>query len=194
MGSCCASAIMSSASNPLNNLANASLENTVPYIVCPDLKLGKVIKVYDGDTITIAAYIDGETQRTLYRFSVRINGIDCPEMKPKHLTEQESKDPKRVEMLEYEKKLGMIARAEMCKFVADKLVKLENVKLEEKFKRILADVIAPNGVNMTQHMLALRLAVPYKGGHKGVLDWKQYHETGGIVYYDEESKKQQMKK
>ena len=48
----------------------------------PPVNTGQVIKVYDGDTITIAGHLpyDGSP---LYRFSVRLNGIDCAEIKGK---------------------------------------------------------------------------------------------------------------
>ena len=39
---------------------------------------GQVIKVYDGDTITIAAYMPYIDSSPLFRFSVRLNGIDTP--------------------------------------------------------------------------------------------------------------------
>ena len=54
----------------------------------PPLKTGKVIKVYDGDTITIASRVPGLYNSPIYKFSVRLNGIDSPEMKGKTLTAQ----------------------------------------------------------------------------------------------------------
>ena len=51
----------------------------LPHFV-PMLTGGRVIKCYDGDTITIAAYLPFK-ESELYKFSVRINGIDCPEIK-----------------------------------------------------------------------------------------------------------------
>ena len=41
---------------------------------------GRVIKVYDDDTITIASKLPYE-QSPMYRLSVRLNGIDTPEIK-----------------------------------------------------------------------------------------------------------------
>ena len=58
-------------------LEEVNYEDTIPFI--PPITHGKVIKVYDGDTITIAALLPYENSK-LYRFSVRINGIDCPEI------------------------------------------------------------------------------------------------------------------
>ena len=44
------------------------------------IKGGRVIKVYDGDTITIASKLPFDNS-PLYRLSVRLNGLDAPEMK-----------------------------------------------------------------------------------------------------------------
>ncbi len=43
----------------------------------PPVSRGRVIKVYDGDTITIAAYLPYRKSK-LYKFSVRPAGIHCP--------------------------------------------------------------------------------------------------------------------
>lgn len=48
---------------------------------------GKVIKVYDGDTITIASKMPYDNS-PLYRFHVRLNGIDTPEIKGKNPDEK----------------------------------------------------------------------------------------------------------
>ena len=60
-------------------LSAVSWENTVPFV--PPVENGNVIKVYDGDTITIASKLPLRT--SLFRFSMRLNGIDTPEIKGK---------------------------------------------------------------------------------------------------------------
>ena len=138
-------------------LKNIEWKDTVPFV--PDISRGKVIKVYDGDTITIAALLRG--CEFPYRFSVRLNGIDCPEMK--------SKD-------ENEKKCAEMAKQEMTNMVLNRIVELKNVKLE-KYGRILADVYLDD-VNISQHMLTNRLAVVYDGGTKHVPnDWMAYKNS-----------------
>jgi endonuclease YncB( thermonuclease family) len=52
-------------------------EDTDEFI--PPVNKGIVIKVYDGDTITIASKLPIKNS-PLYRFSVRLAGIDTPEM------------------------------------------------------------------------------------------------------------------
>ena len=59
--------------------------DTVEYSSCTpfvvNITTGRVVKVYDGDTITVATnVINDNVSDTFYRFSVRIRGIDCPEI------------------------------------------------------------------------------------------------------------------
>ena len=61
-------------------------KDTIEFVA--PIEKGIVIKVYDGDTITIASKLPYETS-PLYRFSVRLNGIDCPEIKSKDENEKE---------------------------------------------------------------------------------------------------------
>tara|TARA_X000001036_G_scaffold440081_1_gene494257 strand:- start:1475 stop:1936 length:462 start_codon:yes stop_codon:yes gene_type:complete len=121
-------------------------KNTKPFV--PPLKEGIVIKVYDGDTITIAAKLPF-AESPVYRWSVRLLGIDTPEMK--------SKDEKL-------KKIATKARDTLSGKIMGKTVYLENVGTE-KFGRILANVIF-EGKNLNNWLLEEKLAYEYKGGTK----------------------------
>ena len=55
-----------------------------PYTLNGLKKYCKVVKVYDGDTITLVFKHHGE----LVKYSCRINGIDAPEMKSKNKKEK----------------------------------------------------------------------------------------------------------
>lgn len=46
-----------------------------------------VVKVYDGDTVTII--YENESDNCVYKSSVRIRGIDAPEMRTKNKIEKE---------------------------------------------------------------------------------------------------------
>ena len=67
-------------------LDNACWENTIEFT--PLVFSGKVIKVYDGDTITIASKMpyncDLKECDILYRFHIRLLGVDTPEIKSKN--------------------------------------------------------------------------------------------------------------
>jgi endonuclease YncB( thermonuclease family) len=54
--------------------------------ICP-IKYGQVIKVYDGDTITIATPLfngDEVPHIETYRFNIRLRGINTPELRTKN--------------------------------------------------------------------------------------------------------------
>ena len=130
-------------------------KDAIPYI--PPVSRGRVIKVYDGDTITIATYVHDLPD--LYRFSVRLNGIDCPEMKTKN---------------ESEKAVAELAKQRLSNVIWGKDVELRGVQLE-KYGRILAEVWF-DGVSMNDMLVMERLAVAYDGGTKHTPDdWMDYH-------------------
>lgn len=128
----------------------STYEDVQPFI--PVIKTGKIVKVYDGDTVTISAriYIT-ETQVTkLFRFNVRLRGIDSPEIKTKN---------------DKERMLGIEARDGLRAFIMNEIVTLENVDYD-KYGRILADIITKNGTNVSDWMLSNDYAVKYNGGTK----------------------------
>jgi len=81
-----------------------------------------VIKVYDGDTITIATKLSDKSP--MYRFSVRLAGIDGPELRTHN---------------ENEKKHAILSRDALSNKIMGKVIICKNVSLE-KYGRILADV------------------------------------------------------
>lgn len=129
-------------SNKLNNIDSDKLKHFVPKI-----KECKVIKVYDGDTITVAAFLKGDPE--CYKFQVRLNGIDSPEMRG---------------LNENEKKHAIVSRDALSGEILDQIVTLD-VKGNEKYGRVLADVIH-NGTNMNDWMIQKGYAVKYDGGKK----------------------------
>ena len=136
-------------------------KDCIPFV--PPIDMGFVIKVYDGDTITIASKLP-YPDSPLYRFSVRLNGIDCPEIK--------SKD-------KYEKECAQIAKQVMTDLTLNKVVLLKNVGTE-KYGRILADVYIDQ-IHLNDYLLKKRLAVSYDGGTKKCPNnWMDYHLKGEL--------------
>jgi endonuclease YncB( thermonuclease family) len=124
---------------------------------------GKVIKVYDADTITIASKLPYKDS-PIYRLSVRLNGIDAPEMKGKDISDEE-------------KEAAKLARDYVANLVLDKIVKLKNIETE-KYGRILADVYIDN-INLNELLLNERYVVKYDGGHKvKPTSWLKYKDLG----------------
>lgn len=123
----------------------ANWKNTKPFI--PQIKACKVIKVYDGDTVTVAAKL--HESFPVNRFSVRLSGIDTPELRSNH---------------ENEKKRAIIAKTFLQDKILNQTVFLENITTE-KYGRLLATIIH-NDVNINLAMIENNYAVPYSGGKK----------------------------
>ena len=124
----------------------------------PPITQGRVIKCYDGDTITIASYLPYKDSE-LYKFTVRINGIDCPEIKSKCVSEKDC---------------AQIAKKCVEDKILHKMVRLENVSLE-KYGRILADVCIDD-ISIGPWLVNQHLAVRYDGGtKKSPNNWMDYY-------------------
>lgn len=138
-------------------------EDTVEFTF--PIKGGRVIKVYDADTITIASKLP-YNDSPMYRLSVRLNGIDTPEMKGKGVEEEE-------------KNAAKLARDFVSNLALNKYVRLENIE-SEKYGRILADVYIGD-VHLNDVLLKERYAVKYDGGTKiKPASWTKYRLTGEI--------------
>ena len=141
--------------NDLSYLDHITYKNSIPFI--PPIQFGKVVKVYDGDTITLATRLHENSP--VYRFQVRLSGIDCPEMKTHNETEKEC---------------AKLAKQLMIDTCLNKIVELRDVELE-KYGRILAKVYCGQ-VCLNELLCENHLAVAYDGGTKKCPeDWMAYY-------------------
>lgn len=123
---------------------------------------GRGIEAYDGDTIRLAQLLNINGQIKIYEFSVRINGIDCPELRTKNTVE---------------KRCSLIAKQFAHDFVHDKRVVLSNIGVD-KYGRVLADVNV-DGVDLATEMVNRRYAVSYDGKKKNAPEnWEIYFQSG----------------
>jgi endonuclease YncB( thermonuclease family) len=120
-------------------------------IVFENATVEKVTSIYDGDTFR--ANIKGYPKIVGYRMSVRILGIDTPEMR--------AKCQKEKQLARAAKKLtvSLLSGAEH--------IELKNVK-RGKYFRLLADVYVDD-VSIADKLIKNHLAVKYNGGTK--TDW-----------------------
>lgn len=141
----------------------------------PPITRGRVVKVYDGDTITIASRVPGLANSPVYKFSIRLAGIDTPELRG-------SSDE--------EKEVALGARDALSARILDRDVQLRNVSLE-KYGRLLCDVFDGGigdvvgcddvALSLNSWLVQERWAVPYDGGTKRTpVSWKKYRETGDV--------------
>jgi endonuclease YncB( thermonuclease family) len=85
-----------------------------------------------------------------YRFSVRIMGIDAPEIKGETLNE---------------KICAIKSREELSNKILGKIIRLEIIQKPEKWGRILANVFLDDE-NIGEWMINNNLAIPYSGKTK----------------------------
>lgn len=134
-------------------LKDINFKNSKPFL--PELVYSKVIKVYDGDTITVASK-SSVTGDKVYRYPVRLRGIDAPEIRSPYSKEIE---------------LAHISKQALHELVYEKIVRLDNVRTE-KYGRLLADIYLDN-LHVNQWLLDNHYAIPYDGKAKNTPEeWK----------------------
>jgi hypothetical protein len=119
-----------------------------------DFTEGKVIRVYDGDTLTLAVFDNGR----LVRYNVRIYGVDCAEIKG-------GTDATKKKAYEAKK---FVEDAILNKIVEVRVLNnrmVDDIKIKEKYGRLLAEIYY-NGNNLANELLKNGHAVPYYGGKK----------------------------
>lgn len=123
----------------------------VPYFNFNDqIKIAKVIDIYDGDTITVIFDIDDK----FYKYKIRLFGIDSPEMKPSKILEN------RDLYIQSANKVKDILKM----LILNKIVKL-HCKNYDKYGRILAIIYIDN-MNINDFLLENKLVKKYDGKTK----------------------------
>lgn len=144
-------------SKQIKALKDASINNTNEETY--DFVKAKVIKVYDGDTFQIAAFHRGK----LIRFTVRLYGVDTPEM--------DSKDERL-----HAKAAAAAEFTRTC--LLDKIVDIQVITntrvydrssrgriVKGKYGRLLANVYI-NGRSLTETLINHDFGIAYFGGSK----------------------------
>jgi micrococcal nuclease len=113
----------------------------------------KYIKNYDADTITVN--IPGAHPLFGKNISIRVNGIDTPELRTKNSCE---------------KKAGYKAKYFVEKILKKgKRIDLQNIS-RGKYFRVVADVIV-DGKNLSEYLIKNKMAYVYHGKTKEKIDW-----------------------
>jgi endonuclease YncB( thermonuclease family) len=124
-------------------LGSAKAENYGPY-------RAQVTKVYDGDTFTAWIYI---FPGLIAERSVRLNGVDTPELRGKCPQEKEAAQRARARARELIEKSG-------------NMVSLTYVLLGKYAGRVVADVSLSNGADLASMLISEGLGRPYDGGKR----------------------------
>lgn len=122
----------------------------VPDVLCSEKPIrARVIDVYDGDTITVVFLIGSEP----VQMKIRINGIDCPEIR--------SGKGK----LKAEKIAAKVCRDYLNGLAGDRIVTLNIHKWDKYGGRMVGDIYV-NGENVSHYMIQNGYALSYDGGKK----------------------------
>lgn len=130
----------------------AALVAGAPCVLARDMLPGpveaEVVRVIDGDTFVATAHIwPGQT----ITVSVRIRGVDAPEVKSRCAAE---------------KAAAQMSRAALEALIGGGTVKIRNISGDKYFGRVLADVTTAEEEPVAESLLARGLARPYDGGQR----------------------------
>lgn len=107
-----------------------------------------IVRVIDGDTVEADAHVwPGHTVRV----SVRLRGIDAPELRSR---------------CDAERALAERARAHLATLLHSGSVQVRNVARDKFFGRVVADLETDEGDEIAPLLLAAELARPYAGGSR----------------------------
>jgi endonuclease YncB( thermonuclease family) len=113
--------------------------------------LGKVLDVYDGDTVTISIIIN----RQNYNFKCRLNRIDCPELRC--LKIQNNRD--------LEIKAALKVKQYLTNILLNRIIKFEFIKID-KYGRLLIELYLLDNTNISDILLNNKYAKFYNGKTK----------------------------
>lgn len=128
----------------------------------PPISRGKVVDVFDGDTLTIVAFIEGRP----YRFRCRLPRIDAPEMRP---------DPHHTaKQKQAEVRAARLSRNYLSDLCLHRMVRVTDIK-NEKWGRVMGELtVEGDDVTLSDHMLRAGMALAYSGGTKSAWDWTRF--------------------
>ena len=116
----------------------------------------KYIKNYDADTITV--HIPRVHPLIGKNMSIRVLGVDTPEIRTKDKCEKE---------------LALRAKNKVAEFLKQSnRIDLINIQ-RGKYFRIVADLLV-DGESLSKFLLKQGLAYPYKGGRKPKMNWCKF--------------------
>jgi endonuclease YncB( thermonuclease family) len=106
---------------------------------------GQVLGVLDGDTLSVKLHVwIGQQIET----SVRLDGVDAPEMKGK---------------CKKERVMAEAAKQELTRLLSSGEVRIYDIRLEKYAGRVLAKAQTTEGINVGQHMIEKGFARAYHG-------------------------------
>jgi endonuclease YncB( thermonuclease family) len=167
----------------IDTLNSLTYENTPTFSFSGHSFYAKCVKVYDGDTITVAFTVGGQH----YKKSARMNGYDSPELHPKYTDADKKTGGLDDAYIVTEKKWAAESKKKLEELVLNEIVFVKCCKTADKYGRLLADVelhskanggiqaLADNTVtDVNKTMLLYGFVRPYSGGKKTKWDFSKF--------------------
>ena len=116
--------------------------------------IGKVVDVYDGDTVKIVFPLSDKEPDRLYKWNCRLINVDTPELRTKNLKEKE---------------FGKVVRDKLREKILDKLVYISCMDFD-KYGRLLVEIFEDSEYknSMNNWLIANEYAKEYHGGKKSL--------------------------
>lgn len=114
--------------------------------------IGKVVDVYDGDTVKIVFPLSEKEPDRLYRWNCRLINVDTPELRTKNLKEKE---------------FGKLVRNKLREKILEKLVYI-SCKDFDKYGRLLVEIFEDSEyiISINDWLISNEYAKVYNGGKK----------------------------
>ena len=143
-----------------DELYQAATDQNTPTVSFENMKKKiKVLRVLDGDTLDIALY--HEDTHKIFKYRVRLYGIDTPEKKPL------KSDPNRDKEMEAAKKSSAAMRQKVDE---NQQMMYLLFHTPDKYGRLLGTLYDKKGVNINQWMIEQGYATEYFGKTKKSFD------------------------
>jgi endonuclease YncB( thermonuclease family) len=116
--------------------------------------IGKVVDVYDGDTVKIVFPLSEKEPDRLYRWNCRLINVDTPELRTKNLKEKE---------------FGKLVRNKLREKILDKLMYISCMDFD-KYGRLLVEIFEDSEYKMSINnwLISNEYAKEYHGGKKSL--------------------------
>jgi endonuclease YncB( thermonuclease family) len=149
MGNCCG------VNHAEDSYRDCTDENT-PYFTYEDVRMiVKVVRVIDGDTIVIVMKQEGTNK--IYKYRVRLYGIDTPESRPPR-----DQSNRAVEIAaSLDAKMALIQKLSEVNYYVT--IHFHHF---DKYGRLLGTIYGKDGVNVNQWLVINHYAVAYNGKTK----------------------------
>jgi endonuclease YncB( thermonuclease family) len=146
-------------------LENASMGTPI-FTFCGLETYARLLDVYDGDSIIVAFVVHD----TLWRFQIRLNGIDAHELKSNDRETKTLATITRNRLIQHLSGANLhasVSRKEIQEyFQKNKTIVQIKCYQFDKYGRLLADVYNTSNSNVAELLLSENLVVLYNGGKK----------------------------